>query len=278
MAESTETGLPRAVMIAWGMEEAPQRGPSRGLSHERIVAAAIEKADAEGLGAVTMQAVAKALGFTTMSLYRYVSSKDELLLLMQDAAFALPPKARLPEGWRAALPAWAELVREAYRAHPWALALPRGQSSVIMPNSMRAADLGMAALADLDLDVESKVGVILVVSQLAASMVELEGSLAEEGVVATTPEGTGLLAEVITTERFPHIAGLFATNYWPGAGGASGSGEKGVPDVVPVVDGGTLEVDGEFGLGMSLILDGLEARAAGAAAREGSGEGGADGE
>ena len=51
MAEKSETGLPRAVMIAWGMEEAPQRGPSRGLSHERIVGAGIEIADAEGLGA-----------------------------------------------------------------------------------------------------------------------------------------------------------------------------------------------------------------------------------
>ncbi|HEX7349934.1 TetR/AcrR family transcriptional regulator [Brachybacterium sp.] len=252
MAESNETGLPRAVMIAWGMEEAPQRGPSRGLSHERIVAAAIELADAEGLAAVTMQAVAKALGFTTMSLYRYVSSKDELLLLMQDAAFALPEKSALPAGWRAALPAWAELVRAAYRSHPWALEISRGQSSVMMPNSVRAADLGMAALADLEVDQESKIGVILVVSQLAASMVELEGSLAEEGVVSTTPEGAGLLAEVITPERFPHIATLFTAN--------ARAGVEGTPSAAPVIDGGTLEVDGEFGLGLSLLIDGLEAR------------------
>lgn len=252
MAESNETGLPRAVMIAWGMEETPQRGPSRGLSHERIVAAAIELADAEGLAAVTMQAVAKALGFTTMSLYRYVSSKDELLLLMQDAAFALPEKCALPPGWRAALPAWAELVRAAYRAHPWALGISRGQSSVMMPNSVRAADLGMAALADLAIDQESKIGVILVVSQLTASMVELEGSLAEEGVVSATPEGTGLLAEVITPERFPHIADLFTANTRVGA--------EGMPGAAPVIDGGTLEVDAEFGLGLSLLIEGLEAR------------------
>lgn len=269
MAEKSETGLPRAVMIAWGMEEAPQRGPSRGLSHERIVAAAIELADAEGLAAVTMQAVAKALGFTTMSLYRYVSSKDELLLLMQDAAFALPEKTRLPQGWRAALPAWADLVREAYRAHPWGLEIPRGQSSVLMPNSVRAADLGMAALADLEIDEESKVGVILVVSQLAASMVELEGSLAEEGLVSTTPEGSGLLAEVITPERFPHVSGLFSANSWVGAEMTSSSDGEGPGRAVPVVDGGTLEVEGEFELGLSLILDGLEARAAAARGKAG---------
>lgn len=252
MAESNETGLPRAVMIAWGMEEAPQRGPSRGLSHERIVAAGIELADVEGLAAVTMQAVAKALGFTTMSLYRYVSSKDELLLLMQDVAFALPENARLPAGWKAALPAWAELVRQAYRSHPWALEIPRAQSSVMMPNSVRAADLGMSALADLAIDEESKVGVILVISQLAASMVELEGSLAEEGLIAATPEGAGLLAEVITPERFPHIAGLF--------GAAAGPERENSAEAGPVIEGGTLEVDDEFGLGLSLLIEGLEAR------------------
>ena len=254
MAEKSETGLPRAVMIAWGMEEAPQRGPSRGLSHERIVAAGIELADAEGLGAVTMQAVARSLGFTTMSLYRYVSSKDELLLLMQDAALKLPEKARLPEGWREGLRAWAELVRDAYRSHPWVLGIPRGQSSVLMPNSMRAADLGLGVLADLELDMEAKVGTILVVSQLAASMVELEGDLAAEGLLATTAAGSALLGEVITPERFPHIAGLFATN---ARAGSEESGED-----LPVIDGGTLGVDDEFGLGLSLIIDGLERRVA----------------
>src|SRR5699024_7957447 len=139
MVETSGTGLPRAVMIAWGIEEAPQRGPSRGLSHERIVAAGIEIADAEGLGAVTMAAVAKALGFTTMSLYRYVSSKDELLMLMQDAAVKLPEGDTLPPRWQDRLRAWADLVRDAYRSHPWALEIPRGQTSVLMPNAVRMA-------------------------------------------------------------------------------------------------------------------------------------------
>lgn len=250
MAESTETGLPRAVTIAWGMEEAPQRGPSRGLSHERIVAAGIDIADAEGLSAVTMQAVAKALGFTTMSLYRYVASKDELLMLMQDAAVKLPEKAKLPPGWQDGVRAWALMVRDAYRAHPWVLGIPRGQASVLMPSSVRAADLGMSALEELAIDREAKLGVILVISQLAASMVELELSLAQEGLVAATPEGSALLGEVITSERFPHISSLYATNAYPGAEG----------EATPVLEGGTLGVDDEFGLGLALLIEGLEAR------------------
>ena len=51
-----------------------------------IVGAAVRIADAEGLEAVSMARVAKELGFTTMSLYRYVTSKDELLQLMWNAS------------------------------------------------------------------------------------------------------------------------------------------------------------------------------------------------
>ena len=99
-------------MIAWGVDKAPSRGPSRGLSHDRIVSAAMEIADRDGLPAVTMQAVAKSLGFTTMSLYRYVSNKDELMTLMQDAA--MRGLAELPSegGWEDRLRTWAEKLEE----------------------------------------------------------------------------------------------------------------------------------------------------------------------
>ena len=54
-------------------------GPRPGLTLEQIADAGIALADAEGLDAVSMARLAESLGFTTMSLYRYVSSKDEVL-------------------------------------------------------------------------------------------------------------------------------------------------------------------------------------------------------
>src|SRR5690625_5459189 len=56
-----EEEVSRVVAMAWGVAAAPQRGPKRELSHERIVEAAMEIADAEGLDAVTMQRVARSL-------------------------------------------------------------------------------------------------------------------------------------------------------------------------------------------------------------------------
>ena len=64
----------------------------------------MEIADTEGLGALSMRGVAARLGVAAMSPYRYVGSKDDLVLLMADAAFG---EARLPavppDGWRARL-------------------------------------------------------------------------------------------------------------------------------------------------------------------------------
>ena len=56
--ERVDHELPRGVALAWGVATNPQRGPKRELSIERIVEAAIEIADAEGLGAVSMSRVA----------------------------------------------------------------------------------------------------------------------------------------------------------------------------------------------------------------------------
>ncbi len=78
--------LPPGLDLLWGRRGRGQRGPKPGLTVDAIVAAAIAIADAEGLEAVSMAHVAEQLGFTTMSLYRHVTSKEELLQLMWNAS------------------------------------------------------------------------------------------------------------------------------------------------------------------------------------------------
>ena len=124
--DADEVELPRGLALAWGVAAHPQqRGPKRELSLERIVETAVEIADADGLGAVSMSAVAKQLGFTTMSLYRYVTSKDDLLLLMGEDALGTPP-LRITEAtdWREGLQRWHDETMAIYAVHPWLLDLP----------------------------------------------------------------------------------------------------------------------------------------------------------
>src|SRR5215207_2271776 len=115
--------LPPSVELLWGLRDKGRLGgPKPALSLERIVAAAVELADEGGIGALSMARLAEKLGFTTMSLYRYVSSKDELLLLVLDAAIGAP--AYEPEGpWRDQVRAWCRELTLFYRAHPWVLDL-----------------------------------------------------------------------------------------------------------------------------------------------------------
>jgi len=123
----TDTGsrLPAAVEQLWGLREPTRRGgPKPALSLDRIVAAAVGLADEGGLAALSMSRLAEKLGFTTMSVYRYVASKDDLLVLALDAAIGQPPEIDPAGAWRDQLVAWAQELQVRYRAHPWMTDVP----------------------------------------------------------------------------------------------------------------------------------------------------------
>lgn len=159
-----ELDLPRHVAIAWGVAADPQRGPKREMSVERIVDAAVQIADSQGLGALSMSAVATQLGYTPMSLYRYVAAKDDLILLMQEAASGVPPESvRDAEGWRGRLEAMYRAQVEVYLAHPWVLDIPI-TGSPMTPNSAAYMDSMLDALGQTPLDEDERLAVALLIT------------------------------------------------------------------------------------------------------------------
>ncbi|MGI5185137.1 TetR/AcrR family transcriptional regulator [Dactylosporangium sp. CA-152071] len=104
----------------WTRPDRGSRGPVPQHSRAEIVAAAVVLADAGGLSAVSMRAVASALSTGAGSLYRYLSSRDDLLDLMSDAVLTeLPLDRPLTGDW---LDDLVEVAREQlalYRRHPW---------------------------------------------------------------------------------------------------------------------------------------------------------------
>src|SRR3954470_11732754 len=120
-----DAALPASIAAAWGLRERPARGPKPGLSLERIVAAAVAVARAEGVEAVSMSRVARELGSSPMSLYRYVGAKHELRPLMGDPALGGAPAApQRGPGWRAGIERWAGTFHDPLRRHPWVLRVP----------------------------------------------------------------------------------------------------------------------------------------------------------
>jgi AcrR family transcriptional regulator len=109
-----------SLELMWGLRERPTRGPKPGLTLTKIVEAAVEVADAEGLGALSMRRVAANLGVGTMSLYRYVPGKNELLDLMLDHVSG--PDDVLdyePATWRDLLDRVAHDTWQLCLQHPW---------------------------------------------------------------------------------------------------------------------------------------------------------------
>ncbi|MBK8060529.1 MAG: TetR/AcrR family transcriptional regulator C-terminal domain-containing protein [Gemmatimonadetes bacterium] len=111
--------------LLWEDRNRSTRGPKAAFAPEEVVLAAMDIADAEGLGAVTMQAVSARLGFTTMAIYRYFPSKEALYDAIVDAGLGLPPRPTKPRGdWRADVARWAHAKRAMLCSRPWLAELP----------------------------------------------------------------------------------------------------------------------------------------------------------
>ena len=120
---SEKNSLATSLRLLWEGLPDHGRGPRRNLSLEQIVTTAIELADTEGVDALSMRALAQKLDVGTMTLYRYVPSKDELLPLMLNAVVGPSETSRkaAAEDWQTFLTATATEAREMYLTHPWAI-------------------------------------------------------------------------------------------------------------------------------------------------------------
>jgi AcrR family transcriptional regulator len=107
------------------------------LTRQRIVRVAIDIADADGIAELSMRRIAAELGVATMSLYRHVPGKDDLILFMIDAALGEERfPATPPTGWRARLELCARIQWTLFRRHPWlapTMSLTRPQ---LAPNAL----------------------------------------------------------------------------------------------------------------------------------------------
>jgi AcrR family transcriptional regulator len=244
MDDQIGTGLPASIEAAWGVRERPNKGPRPALSLERIVAAAVRVAAADGLAAVSMSRVAADLGVSTMSLYRYVAAKDELLALMSDLAWETPPARRGPaESWRAGLSRWAWTELAVVRRNPWVLRIPISGPPVT-PNAIAWLEVGLDCLRDTGLEEGEKLGVILLLTGFVRNQALLEADISAAQAAGTTPPEPELLASygrlltrLTDPERFPALHAVIASGVFDQPG-----------------DG-----DEDFVFGLERVLDGIEA-------------------
>src|ERR1043166_590612 len=90
------------------------------LSRDRILQAALELVDAQGLAALTMRKLGQQLGFEAMSLYNYVANKEDVIDGMLELVLAESDLPRTAEDWARAVRESAVSVHASLRRHRWA--------------------------------------------------------------------------------------------------------------------------------------------------------------
>ncbi len=90
------------------------------LTRERVVSAAIELADRDGIDSLSMRKLAQDLGVEAMSLYTHVQSKNDLLNALADAVISQIPIPADGGDWQAAVRQMALAARTVMLRHPWA--------------------------------------------------------------------------------------------------------------------------------------------------------------
>ena len=157
-----------------------------------------------------MSRIAAELGVGTMSLYRYVESKQELLDLMVDAALGAPPPARDGTRWRDGLAAWARAELRVYRDNLWALQVPLSGPPAYQ-NALSWLEQALHDLRRTGLDEEQKMAVILLVSNYVRAHATMEAQIdaavrASSRADADAVTGYGqLLRVLLDPQRFPEL-------------------------------------------------------------------------
>lgn len=209
---------PTTVELLWGTTQRPKRGPKPALTLDGIVAEAIALVDAEGLAALSMQRLAERLGFTKMSLYRYVPGKEQLTALMLDAAIGEPPNTAVAQqNWRVGLRSWVEAIFARYRAHPWAIELTLGVRP-FGPNEMGWTEAALTAMAGTGFSGSEKLDAIVLLNGHARNLAQQVASMSGDGQARFTEQFAEMMAAA--ADRYPAVRAAFAEE----AGAPAGKG------------------------------------------------------
>lgn len=217
----------------------------RGLSLSDIVATAIAIADAEGTEAVSMRRIARELHVGAMSLYWYVTSKEELHQLMLEKVQA-ESEAPEPSGdWRADLRTYARNARATLLRHPWAIDF-LGHGPPAGPNDARNAERLMAALDGLRLDLATVMYILMAVGTyvLGAALREVQEIRWHRAAAELDEtEAAAFLADfdrrIRQSGRYPHLVRIMDEDVDPDS---------------------PLTRDVRFEFGLDCVLDGIAAR------------------
>ncbi|HZE00099.1 MAG TPA: TetR/AcrR family transcriptional regulator C-terminal domain-containing protein [Micromonosporaceae bacterium] len=212
-----------------------------GDMRDRIVETAVRLADAEGIAAVSMRRIGVELGMPTMSLYRWMPSKDDLTTHMLDVTLGRIdwPQAP-PKGWRAQLELVARAQWAITREHPWLAQLLSMTRPQLAPNAMMHTEWSMRALSGLGLSGGEALRISLtLVSFGIGTALAVDNELQAQ-------RDTGMTSDEWMDRQEAQARAIFATGRYPFLAHFAESEDF------------DSELDVLFETGLGVILDGVE--------------------
>ncbi|MFB7930583.1 TetR/AcrR family transcriptional regulator [Streptomyces sp. NPDC056039] len=228
--------------------------PRDTLTADRIVHAAIELLDEEGLDGLNMRSLAKRLGSAATAVYWHIKTKDELVRLASDTVWhevELPDPdatATADADWRTAATAQAEGMHAMLTRHPW-LVQAFGSHLLYGPGQARYNDLSLAiyekagfAAEDADRAAAAVFTFVLGSTLGPAAEVSLNRRLGRNGADAGQLLADAVARAAETAREFPRLRERLGT--------------KAAVEYAAAPDS-------SFEFGLRALLDGFEARLAG---------------
>ncbi|MFF1508837.1 TetR/AcrR family transcriptional regulator C-terminal domain-containing protein [Streptomyces sp. NPDC058326] len=231
-----EPGVGTVVVTTAGTAGA-DGGP---LSRERLVEAALELADSEGLHALTMRRLATVLGASTMALYRHVPGKAELVRLMTDAACAEVPLGPVPAEWRAGLEQGARWLRGVYARHRWmAHAMASFTRPVATPHAMAYLEWMLRSLRGTPLTYAEKLHTHLLI------FAYVQGLSMADDLEEQARQDTGVSGSEWMEQNEPRLDAIQASGSYPELNSLTSGADF------------DLDLDALFEFGLRRTLDGV---------------------
>ncbi len=234
------------VRLLWRREpvrSVAKKGPKQRLSLDSVIDVATEHADARGLDALTMRALADELGVGPMTVYTYVPTRDVLVSLMVDRVAAQEREPVRAVLLRESLADAVRAMHAGYLAHPWLLHVPPWRD-VLGPGRLRRYEAQLGLIEDLPI-----------------ADVQRDGLLALLGVFAAGSARDAAAARAVSASGFSD------DQWWqvvgPELAAAMPSGAFPLSSRVGTAVGEHYSAPGDpsagFELGLTVLLDGVEA-------------------
>jgi len=208
--------------------------PRPALSTERVLREALRLADEEGLDAVSMRRLGRELGAGAMSLYHYVSSKDELLDGMVDLVFAEIEAPSDESDWRTAMRRRSSSARDVLLRHSWAVALMESRTNPGLAN-LQHREAVTACLRRAGFSIEMTVHANWLLDSYVYGFVLEEASLPFDTAEELADMADDVYMPLLPPEQYPYLN-----------------------EVAGAVLAGGYDHRAEFVFGLDVILDALE--------------------